>query len=322
MTPADPTAPKPTLPRQLLVEAAARMLDVRAAPDNAALAAGTRAWIEADDLHRRAWTLAERAWLASGESLAAPPRPANRNRPPHRYRNRIAAAAACIVAAFAAPPALDALRADLVTPDGAAESRTLADGSTVILAGDTALALDLGTEARRVALLRGAAYFDVRPDPARAFVVAADDLTVTVRGTAFDVAVGSDTVAVAVAHGTVAVSDGRRETVLHDGERLDYHRDDRAIRISKVAPDDVALWRQGRLAISDAPLGEVLDAVRRRNGGYVIASADLRGRRVTGVFDLADPSRALGALAASQGVVAVEIGAGVWWLRDRSEPAS
>lgn len=309
---------KPALPRQLLAEAAERMLAVRTAPEDAALDALTRAWIDADDLHRRAWTLAERAWIASGEAIAAPPRAVNRN----RVLVRVAAVAACLVAAVASPRIVDTLRADALTRSGEIARSTLADGSEVTLAGASAIDARFGADARRVALLRGAAYFDVRRDPDRPFVVAADDLTVTVRGTAFDVALGSDTIAVSVSHGTVAVAAGGSETVLHGGDRLDYRKADHTFTVAPVAPGDVALWRQDRMAVSDTPLGEVLDALVRRNGGYVIASAELRVRRVTGVFDLGNPARALGALLAPQGASAVEIGGGVWWLRTPAAPAS
>ncbi len=317
MNQAPSTIRKPGLPRPLLAEAAERMLAVRAAPEDAALDARTRAWIEADDRHRQAWALAERGWIASGESLLAPPAPANRNRVLRRMF-----AAACVAAAFAAPRIFDDLRADAITGSGEIARSTLADGSEVTLAGGSALGARIGPDARQVALLRGAAYFDVRRDPDRPFVVAAEDVTITVRGTAFDVMIGADTIAVGVAHGTVAVTAGGSEAVLHAGERLDYRKSDRALRVAPVAPEDVALWRQDRLAVSDAPLGEVLDALVRRNGGYIVAPAELRARRVTGVFDLDDAARALNALLAPQGASAHEIGGGIWWLRDRAVSAS
>jgi transmembrane sensor len=293
------------------------MLAVRAAPEDAALDARTRAWIDADDRHRRAWALAERAWIASGNTLVAQ-QPANRNRP----TRRIAAIAACLLAVAVAPRVVENLRADAITRSGEIASSTLSDGSKVTLAGASAIDAALGPDTRRVALLRGAAYFDVHRDPDRPFVVTADGLTVTVLGTGFDVAVGDDTIAVAVANGTVAVAIGSSEAVLHAGDRLDYRKADHGFSVASVAPEDVALWRQDRLVVSRAPLGEVLDALTRRNGGYIAASDDLRARRVTGVFDLADPARALHALLAPHGATAHDIGGGIWWLRQPSAPAS
>lgn len=299
-----------TLPRRLLDEAAGRMLDVRAAPDDATLQAETRAWIDADHRNRRAWALAERAWIASGESLARPPRPANRNR-----RTFIAATAAAACVALAAPEIADRLAADIRAPSGAPIAHVLEDGSAITLAGDSAVSTAIGPDARRVGLLRGAAYFDVRADAGRAFVVSAAGLTVTVRGTAFDVAIGRDAVTVSVAHGAVAVADGETETVLHGGDRLDVRNADGHRDLARIAPEDVALWRRDRLAVADAPVGEVIDALRRRHGGIIIADAETRARRVTGVFDLADPARALAAVVAPHGDRAVELGGGIWWIR-------
>jgi len=308
----------PSLARAVLAEAAERMLAVRSAPDDAELAIRTLAWIDADEHHRRAWQLAERAWAASGDGLLTPARPANRNR---RLRH-VVAIAACLIALVAAPRAFDTLRADVVTEHGERTSQTLSDGSHVTLAGGSAIDTRFNPDVRRVALLRGAVYFDIRRAPERPFIVNADAVTITVHGTAFDVAVGGDTIAVAVSHGTVAVSVGEDKVELRKGERFDYRRDSRTFTVEPIAPDDVALWRQGRLAVSNVPLGEVLDALMRQNGGYIVASRDLRARRVTGVFDLADTGRALSALLAPQGADAVGIGAGIWWLRQRAAPFS
>ena len=318
MNQTEPDIRKPALPRALLAEAAERMLAVRAAPNDAELDSRTRVWIDADDRHRRAWSMAERAWIASGDSLLARTNPANRN----RVLRRVAAIAACLLAVVAAPRVIDNLRADVSTRSGEIVNSTLADGSNVTLSGRSAIDAQFASGRRRVTLLRGAAYFEVRRDPDRPFVVVADALTVTVRGTGFDVAVGADTIVVAVAHGAVAVSAGPSETLLKAGDRLDYRKADHAFTITAVAPDDVALWRRDRLAVSDTALGEVLDAITRRNGGYIIASGDLRSRHVTGVFDLSDPARALSALLAPQGAVGHELGGGVWWLRERPTPVS
>lgn len=295
------------LPARVLTEAADRLLALRAAPDDPARQSEARAWVEAHPDHRRAWGLAERAWVAAGDALDRPlPRAVNRN----RGRRIAAALAACLALAFALPEVRVRLAADAVTPAGAGRTLALDDGSTVALAGDSALAVDLDGAARRLRLLRGAAYFEVAPDAARPFTVAAGAVTVTVRGTGFAVGRGDAVTTVAVAHGRVEVRSEGETAVLAPGERLEIGETGR--RLSAVDPADVALWRADRLAVRDAPLGEVLDAIARRHGGGYLIGGDLRARRVTGVFDLSDPERALVALLATQRLVPRRIVGNLW----------
>lgn len=296
------------LPARLLGEAAERLLALRAAPGDPARQSAARAWIDLHPDHRRAWALAERAWLAGGDALDRPlPRPANRNRNRRRWG---AALAACLALALAAPEIRVRLAADEVTPSGGGRALTLADGSRVTLAGDSALAAELGADARRLQLLRGAAYFEVAADPARPFTVAAGAVTVTVRGTGFAVARGDAETTVAVAHGRVEVATDGRTTVLNGGERVEVGAG--GLRRAAVDPAEVALWRDDRLAVRDAPLAEVLDALARRHGGLYLVGDDLRARRVTGVFDLSDPERALAALFAPQRRVPARVFGNVW----------
>lgn len=261
------------LPAPLLTEAADRLLALRAAPDDPVRQSEAEAWVAADPDHRRAWSLAERAWIASGEALDRPlPKPANRN----RLRRVAAALAACLALAVAAPEVRLRLAADALTPAGPGRSLALADGSTVALAGDSAISVAIDGASRRLTLLRGAAYFEVAPDPARPFAVAAGAATVTVRGTGFAVSRDGDGATVAVAHGRVEVGADGETTVLEAGQRLEIGG--RTRRLAAVDPADVGLWREDRLAVRDAPLGEVLDALARRHGGlYLVGDGPSTG---------------------------------------------
>lgn len=293
------------LPARLLGEAADRLLALRAAPDDPARQSAARAWIAQHPDHGRAWALAERAWLVAGDALDLP-RPANRN----RLRRWATALAACLALALAAPEIHLRLAADATTPPGGGRAFSLADGSQVALAGESALAVDLGADARQVRLLRGAAYFEVAADPVRPFTVAAGAVTVTVRGTGFAVVRDDAGTTVAVAHGRVEVTTAEGTATLGGGERIEIGA--RGLRRTAIAPADVALWREDRLAVRDAPLGEVLEALARRHGGVYLVGAAMRARRVTGVFDLSDPERALAALFAPQRRVPERIFANVW----------
>lgn len=295
-------------------EAADWLLRLQAAPDDPIARTEFQAWLSTSDSHRRAWQSVQRVWCLSGE-LALPEQsplhatfpaaPANAR--PRRVRLALGLAVAAVagMAMFHFSPFLSLwLQADHLT--GVAELReiTLEDGSVVVLDAGSAIAIRHDAERRAVTLLAGSAFFRVLPAQDRPFVVVADDVTVTVTGTAFDVRSGADGVSVAVQSGTVEVTVAglkHEADTLASGERLSISRATRQAARAEIAPRDVALWRERRVVVDDAPLAEVVDELRRHYGGLiVIRDASLASRRVTGVFDLRHPAEALEAIARSQ----------------------
>jgi transmembrane sensor len=304
------------IPDRILEQAVAWLHRVEEAPENSALWRDLDAWISVDESHRAAWALARKSWTLAGD---VPPRfvarraPALRWRRPRRIAVGLAAAlAACLLVFVAQPDIAVWLRADNAT--AAAETRELAldDGSAVTLGADSAIATDFSAGRRAVTLLRGEAFFQVARDPARPFTVQAETLIVTVTGTAFDVGFTDRSYAVTVASGAVRVEHagaaGTREVALSPGQRLVIdRRTDDSVR-TVVAAEDIAPWRASRLIVEDAALPDVVDAIRRyHRGAVLVMSRSLQERRVTGVYDLSDPARALRALAGPYGGVVREV---------------
>jgi transmembrane sensor len=197
------------------------------------------------------------------------------------------------------------LNADYTT--GVAQTRkvTLTDGSNVFLAADSAIDVDFEPSRRGVRLLSGEAYFEVAPDATRPFTVMADDVATTVLGTGFDVNMMADGVAVAVSHGRVAVADegGVSDTgpPLTAGDWVRVRGQDR-IKRGTGSPALVAAWRSGKLIVNDEAVGDVVDGLARYYGGKIVMlSPTLSQRRVTGVYNLADPVAALRAVAEAHG---------------------
>lgn len=289
-------------------EAADWLLRLQAAPDDAATRAEFDAWLATSERHRQAYRSVQRAWHLSADLPVLPaPRPT--------YRRRVLALAATALAACLAVlffPALQLrFQADHLT--GVAELRTLTleDGSVVHLDADSAVAVRYDTARREIALLSGQAFFQVVPAKDRPFVVAAGDVTVTVTGTAFDVGSSSDGVTVGVQSGTVEVRLDRGAepaATLTRGQRLKVSREDRRMTRSEVAPEDVASWRERRLVVDGATLGEVVAELDRHHAGMIVLrDRSLADRRITGVFDLRHPIEALQAVARTQQASVTEI---------------
>ncbi|MGQ9366820.1 FecR family protein [Azospirillum sp. ST 5-10] len=286
------------------------LLRLRDAPQDEALRAEFERWLAVHPDRRRAWKQARAAWQLLGEvppettahwpHLPAPaPGPA-----PLRPRRAapwlgLAALAACLVLVLA--PSLERrLRAEHSTA-AAAERVVLADGSTVHLAPHSAVDARFTAERRTVTLLGGDAFFEVTANPDRPFTVEAGGLTVTVVGTAFDVRFDGAVLAVEVQRGAVDVRfDGGGPALdarLGPGDRVAVDRVSGRVSRGRLEPDAVALWRDGRLFVADATVTEVVEELRRFHPGWIVVADDaLAGRRVTGLFDLHDPDRALRAL--------------------------
>jgi len=273
----------------------------------AAESAAFEAWL-ADPANAAAF---EDVCALCGDLRALKPRRAAAPAPAPR-RRRLAVAAA-LAASLAALASFDDLRllwsSDFQTAAGETRIVNLSDGSKVQLGAKSAIAVKYAAGRRELTLLEGEAFFDVAPDAARPFVVAAAGGSVTALGTSFDVALEDGGARVTVAEHKVAVTSRGEKTLVEEGRQCDFGPATPTSAPVAVAVQDATAWRRGKLIFVDRPLGEVVDILARYHRGYVLApSAAVRRLRVTGVFDAADPIGALRAIEASLDLDAIHIG--------------
>jgi transmembrane sensor len=294
----------------LLAEAVDWRLRLDAAPEDAAVRAAFEAWLAASAAHRRAYDDVERLTRVAAAlpadydgPPAEPPRPV-RTASSHRWRRAGYAAlalAACF--AFVFGPSLQLwLASDYSTGTAELRTLTLEDGSVIALDAGSAVATRYSASRREIVLLAGRAFFEVVPAADRPFVVVAEDVKVTVTGTAFDVGRSGDTVSVAVQSGTVEVAAPRTAATLTRGQRLEIDRTSLQATRSEITPADVAAWRERRLVVDSATIAEVVEELGRHHAGVVVMSSRALGeRRVSGIFDLRRPIEALQAAVRTQG---------------------
>lgn len=303
----------------LMAEKAAASVD-----DRAQIQAARQQWLAEDPLRNKAYRKAERVWRLSGEALpliqpgeTVPmaetppvvvvfPSPSVRKNP---WRRRVGglAAAACLVLVVISGGWMP-WGAEYRTGTGTMQQIALADGSQISLAAGSALDTALSADRRGVILREGQAFFQVAPDRQRPFVVSAGAMTITVTGTAFDVQREETETVVAVASGAVEVRIEGGETLsLKPGDRVRLTATGRAIQRDRVTAQELGLWRDGRLVVSNQPVMQVIETLRHHfHGLIVLQDADgtgqvLAGRAVTGVFDLRDPRTALETIARLHG---------------------
>jgi transmembrane sensor len=206
---------------------------------------------------------------------------------------------------------------------GAPARALIGDGTVVNLNRESELQVRLGARERHVTLVRGEAHFEVKPDPARPFVVTAGAVSVRAVGTIFAVRLGSESIEVLVEEGRVAVasapdSSTRRAAepapaappLVQAGERAVMLREDpRAVpRIARMDPPAMgaALQWHRRVAIfTDTPLHEIIAQFNRRNTVQItLADAQLGARRFGGALALDDMAALLRLLEREGGIAA------------------
>lgn len=272
------------------------------------------AWLDRSEENRTAWQRALRTWQLMGEvgpqvAHLWPARPQRAPEPLHRNRRGWAigaalALAAAIVVLLAAPSLMIWLEADIRTMTGESRTVTLADGSSVSLSGGSAIGVDLTPTARHVRLLAGEAFFDVARDASRPFTVEAGGAKVVVLGTAFDVALDEDTTTVQLARGIVGISGTAAGAVseMSPGDMATVDRETGAITHSAVPIGEIGAWRNGLLFVNDVTVDSVVARLRRYHSAWISVPDRTLGRqRVTGLYDLRDPDRALRALVQPHG---------------------
>ncbi|WP_336081674.1 FecR family protein [Thalassospira sp. CH_XMU1448-2] len=211
------------------------------------------------------------------------------------------AVAASLVAAVFGPRIATEMQADHFTRTAEISTITLADNSTVTLAPESAIKVHYDGATRLVELLGGEAFFEVAPNPDQPFRVGADNVTVTVLGTGFDVSEGTGQSSVAVEHGLVRVENAANvpdvSEILEPGQQARVTRDGKVTR-STTPVDQIAPWRNNQLIAQDQPLGEIVDRLRRYyDGTILITDGTLSRQTVTGVYRLDDPVSALRGIA-------------------------
>jgi transmembrane sensor len=309
----------------ILEEAMDWLLRLNAASQDSALACEFENWLAQSPEHRIAWQKARRTWRVMREvppvyehvwrredprgiTIGSSRRVSSLRSRSHWGRRAVAASiglAACVVIALNYPALSVRLQADYAT--GTAETRTvhLIDGTSVELAADSAIKIDMAKGERRVTLLAGEAFFDVTHDAARPFVVAAAGVDVIDLGTAFNVQLSATGTSVELSRGSVSVALPKKATnemVLVPGEAVVVDRSTGAMQKSTIAHDDIAAWRDGKLFVNDVPIATVIEQLQRYHRAWItIPDRDLGQQKVTGLYDLRHPDRALRALVEPYG---------------------
>jgi len=199
------------------------------------------------------------------------------------------------------PDFLLGIGADIVT--GTAEIRevVLADGSIATMGPDSAIAIQFDERKRHIKLLTGMVFFQVKSEADRAFQVSASNLTATAIGTAFEVSAVSNVLSVSVDHGLVKLEDRQLEITggneLAAGQWISLEDKTAFQQRGTREISQVAAWRKAQIFAENEPIASVIAKIGRwHRARIVIADPSFGNQRVSGVFDVSNPMRALEAV--------------------------
>lgn len=175
---------------------------------------------------------------------------------------------------------------------GGRETLTLADGSRIDLNTDTVIRTEIRPDRRLVELVRGEAYFQVKHDAARPFVVVAAGHRVTDIGTAFSVRRSGERLEVALVEGR-ARFDSPGDPV---AKTFDMMAGDKVVATAKGVVQSIkpmtALtnelgWRRGVLIFDGTTLAEAAAEFNRYSATkLVIPNPEVARLTINGTFQI------------------------------------
>ncbi|MEX2402886.1 MAG: FecR domain-containing protein [Balneolales bacterium] len=210
---------------------------------------------------------------------------------------------------------------ELVTEQGEKSQVIFSDGSEVTLNSASAIRFPekFDGPAREVHL-DGEAYFNVKHDSLRPFIVYAQGLEVKVLGTSFNVQGWSEdpAVDVAVRDGKVSVSLTDQESgeqsgvILNKGYSTNVKKGQVPEQVRKIDVNNHLLWTVGGLHFENDKLSDVIKQVERRfNADINVAVDDVLDVPLTATFKYAELEEVLSVIADAMDIEYRQVGSEV-----------
>lgn len=209
------------------------------------------------------------------------------------------------------------------TAVGEQRSVTLEDGSVVQLNTHSQLRTRFSRSLRAVELMDGEAIFRVAKDAQRPFRVRTGAMDIVAVGTAFNVNADDTRTIVTVLEGRVRVdsrvaipSPGGVQSapiVLDIGQQLMVASAHPVVRVSLPDTEKVTSWTQRRLILEETSIADAAAEFARYSPRQIrVVDPAIGARRVTGVFDAADPASLIEFLRVDETVAVTTDGDG--WI--------
>jgi len=185
----------------------------------------------------------------------------------------------------------------------------LPDGSKIVLNRNSTLGYDktFNKKYRRVTLM-GEAFFDIKSDKEKPFIIDAGPVLIKVLGTSFFVNANEseDSIKVIVDEGTVVISnksDATQEITLNAGDKGAFARKNKKL-FKKVNDDEnYNSWKTKKLVFKNKRLKNIVKSLNNVYfGNIIIGSEEIEGCRITVTFDQQELKSILNVLKATMDI--------------------
>ena len=177
----------------------------------------------------------------------------------------------------------------LSIPRGGEYHLILSDGTSVWLNSETELCFPMQFKGdSRQVYLKGEAYFDVKSNPRKPFIVKTSAGNVKVLGTAFDVMIYDTTRLVAtLERGAISYAGNLQpEVVLRPGEQLTHSVRNNQVRVERVNTRIYTAWKDNLFCFEEQRLDEIMVVLARwYNLEVRFEVEELKGVELSGTLD-------------------------------------
>ena len=146
---------------------------------------------------------------------------------------------------------------------------TLPDSSVVWLNANASLRYprEFSKQIRQVEI-KGEAFFEVRKDEKKPFIVQTDGIGIHVLGTTFNVDAEPDKTEVTLITGKVGLYKSKNlsqtaDRILSPGERAVFFKSDDNLSVSTIRPENTISWVTGNFIFRDSSLEEIMQELQR-----------------------------------------------------------
>ena len=168
-------------------------------------------------------------------------------------------------------------------PKGQRSTITLSDGTVIYLGSNSKICYPKTFSNVREIELIGEAFFKVKRDPARPFIIHTNNIQTKVLGTSFKIeAFKGNPIEVSVATGKVTVDRQADPTkkqltsvaVLTPGNLVNWDEKTKKATLAKISPQELEQWKDGNLTFNNQRLADVVAVLERCYNVKIHISSD------------------------------------------------
>ncbi|MDR1201188.1 MAG: DUF4974 domain-containing protein [Tannerellaceae bacterium] len=178
---------------------------------------------------------------------------------------------------------------EVIANKGEKASLTLTEGTIVAINSDSKITYPNDYNRKnRFLTLKGEAFFDVKYNPEKPFIVECEDIKIRVLGTSFGIKAyeNENHISIVLNTGKIQLTTPKEMIEMAPDERIVYNKTTQTAIREKVDADDYTSWRQNRLRFENESLETIVKTISRmHNIDIAFESPHLMNMRFTGTID-------------------------------------